>query len=183
HEKQGKLMRSAMSKKIAFSAMIAAVYAALSLLLAPLSFGQIQLRAAEALTILPVFNPFAVWGITLGCLITNIIGMATGANVLGAIDVVLGTLATLVSALLTARMGNLRVFGLPIPATLPPVFINAAVVGTELCFASSGILEWRMFATFAGLVAVGQFGACTVLGMLLFRALERSGAADTLRRL
>ena len=80
------------------AAVIAAAYAALSLALAPLSFGQIQIRAAEAFTLLPIYSPYAVWGVTLGCAITNAAGVATGANFLGIIDVFAGTAASLVSA-------------------------------------------------------------------------------------
>lgn len=83
-------------------ALIAAAYTALSLALAPLSFGYAQVRVSEALTLLPLFSPNAVWGVTLGCALTNAVGAAMGVN-FGVADVVFGTLATLVSALLTAR--------------------------------------------------------------------------------
>jgi len=66
------------------SALIAAVYTVLTLALAPLSFGQMQVRVSEALTLLCVFSPSAVIGVTLGCAISNAVGFFTGANILGA---------------------------------------------------------------------------------------------------
>lgn len=176
-------MTSSRTKRMVFAAVIAAAYSALSLLLAPISFGQIQLRAAEALTILPVFNPAAIWGVTLGCLITNFIGISTGANILGVMDVFVGTAATLIAALITARLGKYRIAGLPVLATLPPVIINALAVGAELNYATAPAGTWNLFPMFAGFVALGQLGSCTLLGLLLSRALERTGAADTLRKL
>lgn len=176
-------MTSARTKKLVFAAVIAAAYSALSLLLAPISFGQVQCRVAEALTILPVFNTAAIWGVTLGCMITNFIGISTGANILGAMDVFVGTAATLIAALLTARLGKYRTLGLPLLATLPPVLINALAIGLELNLAVAPAGTWNMLPVFAGFIAFGQLGSCTLLGLLLFRALERSGAGETLRKI
>lgn len=79
-------------QRMARCAMIAALYTAVSLLLAPFSYGAVQVRVAEALTLLPVFTPDAVVGVTLGCLLTNLLGSSP-------IDAVFGTLATLAAAL------------------------------------------------------------------------------------
>lgn len=165
------------------AAVIAAAYAALSLALAPLSFGQIQIRAAEAFTLLPIYSPYAVWGVTLGCAITNAAGVATGANFLGIIDVFAGTAASLVSALLTARLGSSRLHGLPIAASLPPVFINALVIGAEWCYVTTGQILTPAFFLYFGLIAAGQFAACSGLGLLLISALERTGLHRLLTRL
>ena len=78
------------------AAMIAAVYVVLTLLFRPISFGEIQVRIAEALTILPLFTPAAVPGVFVGCLIANIIG----GGILP--DIIFGSLATLIGAVLTA---------------------------------------------------------------------------------
>ncbi len=176
-------MQNKRLRKIVFSGLIAAVYAAVSLALAPISFGQIQLRASEALTILPLLTPCGIWGVTLGCLITNAVGVVTGANFLGLIDVFTGTLATLIAAFLTAKLSKYRWKGLPILATLPPVLINAVVVGGEWCYVMTGGLPLLPFLGFAGMIGLGQLGACTVLGLLLLRALEKTGAANTLREI
>ncbi len=176
-------MRNQNLKKMVFAGLIAAVYSAVSLALAPISFGQVQLRVSEALTILPVLNPCAIWGVTIGCLITNIVGVATGANFLGAVDVFTGTLATVIAAFMTAKLGKYRWKGLPVLATLPPVLLNAVVVGGEWCYVVTGGLPFVPYLAFAGMIALGQFGACTVLGLILLRALEKSSAAHTLREI
>lgn len=82
--------------------------------------GAVQARVSEALTLLPVLTPLAVPGVTIGCLITNAYGVAAGANILGAADILLGTAATLAAALLTRALRRFTVFGLPLPASLPP---------------------------------------------------------------
>ncbi len=170
-------------KRMVFAAVIAAIYAALSLALAPLSFGQVQLRASEALTVLPLFSPCAVWGVTLGCLITNMVGLATGANVAGLVDVFVGTAATLAAALLTRALRRYRWRGLPLLATLPPVLLNAVAVGAELYFVLSPGAGLVVLLGFMGSVGLGQLGACTVLGLLLVKALEKTGAHRLLESL
>ena len=76
------------------TAMIAALYAVLTLVLPFASFGTIQCRFSEALTSLPVVTRRAVAGLTLGCALANAVGVATGANIAGVWDVLFGTLAT-----------------------------------------------------------------------------------------
>jgi len=170
-------------RKIVYSAIIAALYTTISIVLAPISFGQVQFRVAEAMTILPIFSPSAIWGLALGCAITNFIGMSTGASILGAADIVLGTCATIIAAFMTRAFRKRRIKGLPVLSTLPPVFVNAVVIGAELCFVMRGtILTWEFFII-AGFVALGQFGACTGLGLMLSAALEKTKAADILRNL
>jgi len=108
--------------RILRAAVIAGIYSALTILLAPLSYGPVQIRFAEALTILPVLFPEAVIGVTVGCLISNIFnGMWQ--------DMVFGTLATFCAAVLTYYIGRLfrRKAGVFL-AALPPVLINALVV-------------------------------------------------------
>ena len=105
--------------------IIAGLYFIICIAFYPLSYGGIQVRFAEALTILPLFFGEAVWGITIGCLIANC--FSQGVVVL---DVVFGTLATLVSGVLTYFIGKkiknlkLRFF----IGAFPPVIINAIVV-------------------------------------------------------
>ena len=109
--------------KIIRAAVIAAVYSVLTVLVAPLSYGPLQIRFAEALTILPVLFPEAVIGVTAGCLISNIFSPATW------LDVVFGTLATFAAAVLTYYIGRFfkRKAGVFL-AALPPVLINAIVI-------------------------------------------------------
>ena len=138
------------------SALIAAVYTVLTLALAPLSFGQMQVRVSEALTLLCVFSPSAVIGVTLGCAISNAVGFFTGANILGAFDIVFGTLATLLAAV------------------LPPVAFNALIIGGELMVLISGGFNAPIFLINALWVGLGELVACLVLGVPLIYVLERS---------
>lgn len=154
-------------------ALIAAVYTTLSLALAPLAFGAVQARVSEALTLLPVLTPDAVVGVTLGCFLTNLVGVFTGANVLGALDIVFGTAATLAAALTTRRLRDVRVKGLPLAAAVPPVLFNAVIVGGELCWAF-GPRTLTGFLAQALSVAIGQILACGVLGIPLLRLIEKT---------
>lgn len=149
--------------------LIAAIYTVLSLVLAPISFGAAQCRISEALTLLPLLSPSTVWGITLGCALTNLVGASTGANFLGIADVFIGSAATLAAGLLTARLGKYRWRGLPILATLPPILINAVVIGWEWSFVAA-----MPFALTAGLIALGQTASCA-LGLLLVYSMEKTG--------
>ena len=174
------MMKKISPKDLSRCSMMAALYAAVSIVLLPISFGAVQVRLSEALTILPVYTPLGVWGITLGCLITNAYGVAVGANILGAADIVIGTLATLAAALLTCCLRNFRIKGMPIAATIPPIVVNAVVIGAELTFAETGkifspLLWINMFQ-----VGLGQLIACTVGGSIVAAAIERCGLDKTL---
>lgn len=116
-------------KNIAIICMIAALYTAVSLALAPLSFGNIQCRLSEALCLLPIIYAPAVPAIVLGCFLTNLIGVFMGINALGVVDVVIGTFATGVAALLTAKFSKHRLV-----AAAMPVIINGLIIGLELAF-------------------------------------------------
>lgn len=166
--------------RLAEGGLIAAMYAALTLLIPAASFGTGQFRLSEMLTILPVFTPAAIPGLAVGCLVSNLFGLMSGANVAGAWDLLLGPLATLAAAFATRALRSVRFKGLPVLATLPPVLLNAVVVGLELTFAlfadpTAGLAALNML-----LVGLGQLGACTVCGLILCAALEKSGAAATL---
>ena len=157
-------------------AAIAAIYIVLTLIFAPISFGPVQFRISEALCVLPFFTPAAIPGLAIGCLVANLFGLLSGANLIGVWDLVLGPLATLVAAFLTRALGSIRLKGLPILATLPPVLFNAAAVGWELTFVLFEF-SWPLYGINALQVALGQFAACTICGLLLATALEKSGAA------
>lgn len=156
------------------SALIAAIYAVLSLALSFLSFGPVQVRVAEALTLLPVFSPVAIAGVTLGCFVTNLVGFFTGANILGPLDMLFGTAATLTAALLSYWMRRLRIRGLAIPSAIPPVLVNALVVGAELTVLFSGGFPPGVFAVQALQVGAGQLLSCA-LGVYLIWYMERRG--------
>ena len=145
-------------RTLALGGMVAALYAALTVLLAPLSYGPVQLRFSEGLTLLPYFLPEAVPGLAVGCLIANLFGGY------GAVDVIVGTGATLLAALLTRRMPRLWM------AALPPVLVNMLLVGGML-----HVLVGTPLAATCLYVGLGEAGACFLIGLPLMRSLERRG--------
>lgn len=155
-------------------AVIAAVYVVLCLVLAPFSYGAIQVRVAEALCLLPVFGAEYIIGVTLGCFLANLFGSTI-------IDVIFGTLATLLACLVTYRLRNLRIKGLAIPASLPPVLFNAVIVGIEITvfFTDYSVMSaplWLLCLTNGITVGIGEVISCTVLGVALVKLIESNAA-------
>ena len=143
------------------ASLIAAIYTALCLVLHPISFGfgGIELRVSEALTLLPVLMPAAVPGLFAGCLLSNLMGGAT------ALDIVFGSLTTLAAALLTRRLRNR-----PVLAALPPVLLNAAVIGTLLRYAYGVAMPlWLCMLS----IGLGQAAVCYAIGLPLLRMMRR----------
>ena len=148
-------------------AVIAAVYVVLCLALAPFSYGAVQVRIAEALCLLPVFGAEYIVGVTLGCFLANLLGSTV-------IDVVFGTLATLLACLVTYKLRNVRVKGLAIPASLPPVVFNMLIVGAfEITFFFSDTAPTAALAAFnAVAVGIGEIISCTIVGVALVKLVE-----------
>lgn len=158
---------------IAQAAVIAALYAALTYAASVfnLAYGSIQFRFSEALTVLAVFTPAAIPGLTIGCLIGNL------GSPFGILDIVLGTLATFLAAYFTyvTRKAGGKL-GYAIAPVLSTVF-NAVIIGIEIAvFLPEGI-SWAGFAISALQVGVGELAVCCVLGIPLRILLEKSGAA------
>ena len=151
-------------KKVLFmaqAAMIAALYVALTYVFAPISFSEVQVRIAEALTILPVFTPAAIPGLFIGCLLGNIMG---GALVP---DILLGSLATLIGAFFTWKLRKAN----PFLAPVPPIVANTLIVPFVLKYAYGVDLPIPfMMLT----VSAGEVLSCGVLGMLLYFALKKN---------
>ena len=155
-------------------AVIAAVYVVLCLVLAPFSYGAIQVRIAEALCLLPVFGAEYIIGVTLGCFLANLFGSTI-------IDVIFGTLATLLACLVTYRLRNLRIKDLAIPASLPPVLFNAVIVGIEITvfftdYSAMSAPLWLLCLTNGITVGIGELVSCTVLGVALVKLIESNTA-------
>ncbi len=142
------------------AAMIAAIYVVLTAIFAPISFGEIQIRIAEMLTVLPLFTPAAIPGLFVGCLIGNIIGGAVLP------DIICGSLATLIGAVGTYVMRkNFQKL-----AVLPPILANILIVPFVLRYAY-GILLPIPFLMFT--VGVGEIISCGVLGSVLAMILKK----------
>ena len=147
------------TRRLARGAVIAALYTALTLLLAPISYGQFQVRLSEAMTLLPILLPEAVPALAVGCLLSNILGGCT------IFDIVFGTLATLLAALCTRRLRGK--FWL---AAAMPVVFNGVIVGAVVhyCYSPAFPLPLCMLT-----VAIGEAIACMIVGPLLIGALRR----------
>ena len=159
------------TRRLAVSAVIAALYAALTIALAPISYGPLQFRVSEALTVMPFLIPSTVWGLFIGCILAN---LYTGS----VLDIVFGSLATLLAALLTAwfgKKGNTvrnRLLG-----CLMPVLFNAVIVGAVLTwgyqfqeFPNDPLASYGFNALTVGL---GEAGVLYLIGYTLLRQLPK----------
>lgn len=155
---------------ITTAAIIAAIYAALTYLGAVfgLSYGPIQLRFSEALTILPVFTPAAIPGLTVGCFIANI-------GSFNLLDMVFGTLATLIAAILTRMFKDIKFKGLPLLSLFPPVIVNAIIIGLEIAiFLLPEGLSLYGFLISALEVGIGQLIVCYALGIPFYLTVQKT---------
>ena len=142
------------------AAVIAALYVVLVVVFNYISFGPVQFRVAEALTILPYFTPAAIPGLFIGCILANVIG---GAVVW---DIIFGSIATLIGAVFTYLLRKKSKFLAP----LPPVLANTIIVPWVLKYAyGAEEMVWFMAVT----VGIGEILACYVLGMILLFALNK----------
>ncbi|HIS30621.1 MAG TPA: QueT transporter family protein [Candidatus Limivivens intestinipullorum] len=141
------------------AAAIAAIYVVLLLVFAPISFGEVQIRFAEALTVLPYFTPAAIPGLFVGCLLGNFLG--------GAIlpDIIFGSLTTLVAAFVSYRLRKRKYL-----VVLPPIIGNALVMPFVLYYGYGTNLPIPfMMLT----VAAGEIISCGVIGTVILLALDR----------
>lgn len=152
-------------KFITVSAMIAAIYTVATVAMGTLGFGQIQFRVSEALTLLPFLFPQTIVGIFVGCLLSNILASPY------MLDIVLGSSASLVAAIWTSKIKNKYL------APLPPVLINAVVVGFIITFSMSGNklsdIGLIAYLTNTATVGIGQAVVCYGLGLPLIAALQK----------
>ena len=159
-------MKHKNTQKLTLAAMTAAAYAALSLpgAVFGLTFGPIQVRFSEALCLLPFLFPETAWGLGVGCLIANLF------SPYGFLDIVIGSLATLIAAWLTSRCRSRYL------APLPPVVVNAVLVGGLLAFEQAGFTGAFAAAFWynACSLAVSEAVVCYVLGLLLLKGLEKT---------
>ena len=156
-------MQKSSTTMIAHGAMIAALYVALCMVFQPISYGEVQFRIAEALTILPFFTPAAIPGLFVGCIISNLLG----GGVL--IDVVFGSIATLIGAIGTRMLRNAN----PFLAPVPPILANALIIPFVLRY-GYGVPFAIPFMMLT--VGIGEILGCGVLGMILLFALKKIGA-------
>ena len=157
------------------AALIAALYAALTLVLPVASFGPVQFRFGEALTVLCVFGWPAVTGLTLGCAIANAVGVAMGANVAGMWDIFVGTAATFLAAALGYAARRVTVKSFPVLSALWPVLVNGVMVGGLLSMTVFGGLDGATWALTGLQVSAGELVTAVGGGLFLYGMLEKTG--------
>ena len=145
--------------KIAQGAAIAALYVVLTLIFAPISFGEMQVRISEALTILPLFTPAAIPGLFVGCVLGNLLGGAIP------LDVIFGSLATLIGAVGGYLLRKNRWL-----VPLPTVLSNTIIVPFVLRYGYGVELPVVLMMVY---VAVGEIISCYGLGELLATVLQK----------
>ena len=160
-------------RKLVRCGVVAAIYVVLCMVLQPFSYGAVQVRVAEALCLLPVFGAEYIAGVVLGCFLSNLLGSTI-------VDVIFGTLATLLACLVTYKLRNIRIKGLA--ASLPPVLFNAVIIGIEIAVMfpdpSSSAPIWLACITNGISVGIGELISCTILGVLLVKIIESSKALN-----
>ena len=121
-------MKNNLTKRLTRTAIIAAIYAVVTLVIAPFAYGNIQFRVSEVLVLLALFDPLYIGGLTLGCLIANLLGPN------GPMDVIFGTLATFISVYaiyLTGKIIKNYKVKLLIASIWPTIF-NGIIIGLML---------------------------------------------------
>ena len=153
-------MKTNRGKYIATAAVIAALYAALTLALSPISYNVVQVRFSEGLTVLALYTPAAVPGLFVGCFIANILGPG------GITDALFGSLATLIGCL-GARLFRRK----PWAALFANVIANAVIVGLELRYVFS--LEMNPLICMLW-IALGEFISVYLPAVIIKPWLDRN---------
>ncbi len=153
------------ARKITRAGIIGAIYIALTLVFYPISFGAVQVRISEGLCLLPLIFPESIIGLSIGCFISNLFGN-------GALDIVFGTLATLLSAILTYFVGKkikkdwLKIF----VGGIFPVIINAVVIPFTFLAITESLVVYLISAF---QIFLGQAISVYLVGTPLYLAISR----------
>ena len=158
--------------RLAVGAVIAALYVALTYtqesILPNLTSMAVQFRLSEALTMLCVFTPAAIPGLTIGCLFANIISVSALP-----VDMIMGTFASFLACLCIYKTRNITFKGMPYFSAVMPAIFNGIIIGLEIeIFFIEGPFNFVSFLAQAGLVALGEFVVCFTLGLLLVKTIK-----------
>lgn len=159
------------TRNLITAAVVGALYAVLTMVLAPISYGALQFRVSEVLCILPFFMPSTAWGLFVGCIVANLMSTA------GILDVVFGSLATLITCLCVAQCGKMgNTLKARLIACFMPVVWNGLIVGATLTIALAGLnplTHFGAFLIYAGQVALGELGVMYIIGLPLMTYLPK----------
>jgi uncharacterized membrane protein len=144
------------TKKLLKVSLVAAIYAVITYVLAPISFGAVQFRLSEVMTLLAFVDPLYVPALTLGCAIANLFSPA------GVLDVIVGTAATFIATFAMSKSKNMII------ASLYPTIVNAVMIGAMLYYAFNLPLVLSALQ-----VGAGEFVVVTLIGVPIFKLLSR----------
>ena len=152
---------------VVFNGIIAALYVVLTYFLAPISYGPVQARVSEVLTIFPIFSGATIPGVALGCVISNIINPEN----LGPVDIIGGTLATIIAGVFSYLIGKKNKW----LGIIPPVVANGLIVGGYLPFLLYDAVTWQIVLLSMLSVAAGEAVVLIVLGLPLVALIGKTG--------
>ncbi len=148
------------SRGMAIAGVIAALYVVLTLPFGQIAFGPIQFRIGELLTLLPFFTPWAIPGVTIGCLLSNLLFSTVW-------DVLFGSLATLIAAWFTYKSKHLLV------APIWPILFNGLIIGTMLAVMLLEPFQLLPWLVMMGEIAASEFVVCFGLGIPFMRYIQK----------
>ena len=152
------------------SAVIAALYAIMTVVISPLSYGMVQCRFSESLIMLCAFSPASIPGLTVGCLVANIFSF-------NPVDMICGTTATLLSAVVGYKLRKVKIGGIPWLTPLPAVIFNMIIIGLELSvylpIEGHGFLVGFFIQALS--VFIGQVIACYIFGVPVYMLINKTG--------
>ena len=152
---------------VVFNGIIAALYVVLTYFLAPISYGPIQARVSEIMTVFPIFSGATIPGLTVGCLISNLINPEN----LGPVDIIGGTIATLLAGITSYLIGKKNKW----LGIIPPVVFNGIIVGGYLPFLLMDTVTWQAVVISMASVAAGEAVVMIVLGIALVAVIDKTG--------
>lgn len=162
-------MKTKTTRNLVISALTCALYVVLTMPFASFSFGIIQFRLSDILAVLPFFTPAAIPGLFLGCAISNLVSS------FGIFDVIFGSLATLIAAILTNKSKNAFV------ATIWPVLSNGIIIGAMITILETGKFFTKVLLINMLYISISEFIVCVLLGNLLILLIEKTKINKILR--
>lgn len=162
----------ALIRFIVYNGIVAALYIVLTYFLAPISYGPLQARISEAMTVFPIFSFNMIPGLTIGCLVSNLIN----PDNLGPVDIIGGTLATLIAGIFSRIIGKKNMW----LGIIPPIVANGIIVGGYLPFLLFDTVTWQEVLLTMLSVAAGEAVVLVVIGLPLVAVIGKTGLKDKL---
>ncbi len=157
---------------IVYNGIVAALYIVLTYFLAPISYGPLQARISEAMTVFPIFSFNMIPGLTIGCLVSNLIN----PDNLGPVDIIGGTLATLIAGIFSRIIGKKNMW----LGIIPPIVANGIIVGGYLPFLLFDTVTWQEVLLTMLSVAAGEAVVLVVIGLPLVAVIGKTGLKNKL---